>query len=66
MTKLVSKKAMEKRVDAAYYATCNGIQVNMMDLPKIKKVGMDAVAAGVTEDELRAKIWSFVESIRTN
>ena len=66
----ISKKAQDKlnkdRVVAAYNATCNGIQVNVMDLSRISAVGDAAIAEGVDDIVLGQRIRAFVETIRGN
>lgn len=59
-------KAADKRVEAAYYATCNGVQINMMDIPKVFKIGRQAVAAGCDDESLKLTIIAYVETIRCN
>lgn len=59
-------KAIDKRVEAAYYATCSGIQVNIMDIPKVFAEGRKAVAEGLDQDALAARILAFVQTIRQN
>jgi len=60
-----NKKA-DAAVDAAYRATCSGIQVNMMDIPKIFAVGRASFHAGDDAATLAAKVRAFVETIRMN
>ena len=60
------EKAIDKRVEKAYYASCSGIQVNMMDIGKIFNAGRVACANGASEDELKTVIRAFVETIRMN
>jgi len=58
------EKALDKRVERAYYATCEGIAINIMDIGKVFKVGREALAAGADEATLRQAIRDFVETIR--
>lgn len=63
-------KAQQKKVDAritkAYTSSCNGIEIPMLEIPRIFKVGRDAVAAGADDEALKAKIVEFVQTIRKN
>ena len=60
-----NKKA-DVAVDAAYKATCSGIQINMMDIGKVFAVGRASYFAGDDAATLGAKIRAYVETIRKN
>ena len=57
-------KLADKRVSAAYHATCSGIQINMMDIPKVFKVGLRAITEGCDDESLRLTVRAYVETIR--
>ncbi len=59
-------KAARRRVEQVYYANCSGIQIDMMDIPKVFDVGLKAIAEGADDAVLQATIITFVESIRKN
>jgi hypothetical protein len=67
-TKLTKRqqKALDKRVEAAYYATCSGIQIDIMDISKVFKAGREALDGGADEDGLKKAVRDFVETIRKN
>lgn len=61
------EKAIEARINKAYHATCQGIEINIMDISKVSKVGrecIDAGQAGENDEGLRTKIKAFVETIK--
>jgi len=60
------KKAAEGRVSKAYYATCSGIQIDMMDIPRVFAVGMHVIEHGGTDADLEQNVREFVEQIRKN
>lgn len=60
------KKQIDRRVELAYYATCTGVQISILDIPKVFAAGRKAVAEGVDEDGLKTAIIEFVETIRKN
>jgi hypothetical protein len=60
--KIAHNKA-EKLIDKVYNENCANIQINVMDIGKIFKVGHAALAAG---KDLKTAIVEFVETIRTD
>lgn len=59
-------KAAHKQVEKAYYAMCSGITINLMDIPKVMQVGLDALSNGADDVELRAVMFTFVKSIEVS
>jgi hypothetical protein len=58
-----SKKQIEARIKKAYYASCNRIQIPMMMVPKVWRVGEELVAAGADDAALEAGLRKFVDQI---
>lgn len=59
-----SKSNDEKRIERAYLSRCSGIAINVMDIPKVFKVGKDALDGGADDAALGDAIAAFVETIR--
>jgi hypothetical protein len=59
-------KDAEKRISRAYHETCAGIQIDMMDIPRIFKLGRQYIAEGIDDAGLRERLRNFVETIRVD
>jgi hypothetical protein len=62
------KDADDNLISKAYYATCSGIQIDIMDIPKVYAFGRIKLEAGERDDfeALKSSIRNYVETIRRN
>jgi hypothetical protein len=65
MTKAQLKK-VDARINKAYTSSCQNVQIPMLQIPEVFKVGRQAIAEGADDEALKAKIVAFVATIRTN
>lgn len=65
MTKQELKKA-ERRFTAIYGKRCHGIQIPIMAMGKVMKIGLDAISEGLDDAGVGDKVVAYVETIRTN
>lgn len=58
----------DKRVERLYYARCNGVQIDIMDIGRVFDTGRNAIAANpaITDAALGDAIAAFVQTIRHN
>lgn len=66
MRKSKAEKEIDARITRAYGRACDGVQIPILDIPKVWTIARRSVAAGVTDATLEADIADFVESIRVN
>jgi len=59
-------KIADQRVERAYYRTCSGVQIDIMDIGKVFDFGRLKVAAGEDDNALGASIRAYVDTIRKN
>ena len=59
------KNNAEARIERAYYAGCSGVQINIMDIPKVFRQGDAVIAAQpeISDAELVVKIRAIVDNI---
>lgn len=55
-----AKEAERKIIEQAYYRTCQGIQINIMDIGKVFEFGHTAIARGDAGGALDSAIHNYV------
>lgn len=60
-----AKAAIEKRIERAYYAGCSGVQLSILDIPRVFAAGEALIASAptVTDAELVPAIRAIVDGI---
>jgi hypothetical protein len=61
--KPLTAKKLDKEIGRIYHANCSGIQIPMMDIPKVFAAGRRAYVEG---RDMKDAIVSYVDSIRVN
>ena len=61
-----AEKLADKRIERAYYKTCSGVQIDVMDIGKVYRAGQAAIASGADDSALESAVKAFVETIRHN
>jgi hypothetical protein len=56
-------KALDRLVESAYYRTCSGVQIDIMDIGKVFNVGRAAILAGADKAGLERALVEFVSTI---
>ena len=60
-------KIADTRIERAYYDTCTGIQIDIMDIGKVFEHGRRLITMDhVNDEQLRFGIREYVETIRQN
>lgn len=60
------EKKIDKKVESIFYKRCSGIQINIMDLGSVFRVGKAAALAGLSDEQIGNEIFTFVQTIRKN
>ncbi|MBO0715711.1 MAG: hypothetical protein J2P55_00040 [Rhizobiales bacterium] len=63
MRKSKAERIADDRIGRAYYGTCSGIAINILDIPRVFAEGRRAIAQGADDAQLAAAIFGFVSSI---
>ncbi len=58
-----SLKKIDEAIDVAFRSRCNGVQIAVLDIPKVFKAGREAAALG---QGIEAAVVSAVEGLRKN
>jgi hypothetical protein len=57
---------VEELIERAYYASCSGIQINVMDIGKVFAFGREILAESTDYESLKSRLRAFVETIRVD
>lgn len=58
------QKLRDREIDLAFRASCSGVPIKLMDIPRIYAEGRRLIAAGTTDQtSLRAALATFVENL---
>lgn len=60
------QKIDENRINRAFNQACSGVQIPMLDIPKVFRAGQAAIDAGADDAALTEAVVAFVETIRVN
>jgi len=56
-------KQIDRQIEAIYYRRCAGVQIGILDIPRVFRVGREAILAGADPEPA---IVNFVQTIRKN
>jgi len=65
-SKKVLKRLIDDRIARAYYASCRGVHIDIMDIGKVFNAGREAITQGADDEALGKHIRAYVETIRQN
>jgi hypothetical protein len=60
------KDPTDARIEKAYYRTCSGVQINIMDISKVFDHGRKGVETGADDETLGVELRRFVDTISLN
>jgi hypothetical protein len=58
-----TQAVIDRIVEQAYYARCCGIQIDIMDIPKVFRHGRDLIMAGADKQKLEDGVFDFVSAL---
>lgn len=54
----------DKRIERLYRERCYGIEINIMDITKVFRVGREGISLHLDDQQLGDRIHTYVQSIR--
>ena len=63
MKRSKADKALDKAIERIYYANCSGVQLNILDIPKVFAAGRAAYALN---GNVEAAVLTAVAALRVN
>jgi hypothetical protein len=62
-----SEKQADARIHRIYIKNCSGVQIDIMDIARVFRVGRDFIALhNPTDEQLAERIVAFVQTVRKN
>jgi hypothetical protein len=62
----IAEKKLDGKIESIFYKKCSGIQISVMEIGSVFRVGKAAAKAGKSDEEIGNEIFAFVQTIRKN